>query len=256
MAFLGGPLHFLSQLRERFIETLDLKEDEIIYPENSQLYVAIGAAIASISEKPMSYEDLRSRLQGVGKKQELEIKKIDPLFKDEEEYLEFKKRHSKHNIKDVDPKEYSGKAYLGIDAGSTTTKAVVLSEDNQILYSYYGNNKGKPLDQAIIILKNIYEKMPHIPITYSCVTGYGEEFIKAGLNVDVGEVETIAHYKGASLFQSDVDFILDIGGQDMKSMKVKDEVIDDILLNEACSSGCGSFIETFAKSVNMNVGEF
>ena len=256
VAFLGGPLHFLSQLRERFIETLDLKEDEIIYPENSQLYVAIGAAIASISEKPMSYEDLRSRLQGVGKKQELEIKKIDPLFKDEEEYLEFKKRHSKHNIKDVDPKEYSGKAYLGIDAGSTTTKAVVLSEDNQILYSYYGNNKGKPLDQAIIILKNIYEKMPHIPITYSCVTGYGEEFIKAGLNVDVGEVETIAHYKGASLFQSDVDFILDIGGQDMKSMKVKDGVIDDILLNEACSSGCGSFIETFAKSVNMNVGEF
>ena len=256
VAFLGGPLHFLSELRDRFIQTLGLKDDEIIYPESSQLYVAIGAAIASVSEKPLSYESLRERVEDIHHKQELEIKKIDPLFKDEEEYLEFKRRHSRDYIGSIDSSNYSGKAYLGIDAGSTTTKAIVLSEDNQILYSYYGNNKGKPLDQAIIILKDIYKKMPHIPITYSCVTGYGEDFIKAGLNVDIGEVETIAHYKGASLFQRDVDFILDIGGQDMKSMKVRDGVIDDILLNEACSSGCGSFIETFAKSVNMNVGEF
>ncbi len=256
VAFLGGPLHFLSELRERFIKTLDLKEDEIIYPENSQLYVGIGAAIASVSEKAISYESLKERLEDTHEGRSLEIKKIEPLFKDEEEYLKFKERHSRHNIESIDPSGYEGKAYLGIDAGSTTTKAIVLSEDNEILYSYYGNNKGKPLDQAITILKEIYDKMPHIPISYSCVTGYGEEFIQAALNIDVGEVETIAHYKGASLFQEDVDFILDIGGQDMKSMKIKDGVIDDILLNEACSSGCGSFIETFAKSLNMNVGDF
>ncbi|MBC8591024.1 2-hydroxyacyl-CoA dehydratase [Wansuia hejianensis] len=256
VAFLGGPLHFLSELRKRFIETLELKGEEIIYPENSQLYVAIGAAIASSNEKPISYENLKGRLGRNKKNNNLEIRKIAPLFKDEKEYLEFKKRHDKYNIKEVDPKEYNGNVYLGIDAGSTTTKAVVINEDYQVLYSYYGNNKGKPLDQSIYILRDIYEKMPHNPITYSCVTGYGEEFIKAGLNIDIGEVETIAHYKGSSLFQEDVDFILDIGGQDMKSMKIDNGVIDNILLNEACSSGCGSFIETFAKSVNMSVGEF
>ena len=256
VAFLGGPLHFLSELRTRFIETLDLKDDEIVYPDNSQLYVAMGAAISSAKEKPIPYERLRQLLDREGQKTGSEVNKLEPLFRSKEEYLEFKARHAANNIKTIDPKTYTGKAYLGIDAGSTTTKAMLISEDGDVLYSYYGNNKGKPLDQSILILKDIYEKMPHIPISYSCVTGYGEEFIKAGLNLDVGEVETIAHYKGASHFQKDVDFILDIGGQDMKSMKIKDGVIDDILLNEACSSGCGSFIETFAKSVNMSVGDF
>src|SRR5699024_645848 len=256
VAFLGGPLYFLSELRKRFIETLDLADDEIIFPDDSQLYVAIGAAISSCEEQPISYEEIKRRVEGNDLKQKSEIGKLEPLFKDKEEYKKFQERHSKYNIKDVDPKEYRGKAYLGIDAGSTTTKAIVMTEDYRVLYCYYGNNKGKPLDQAIYILNDIYEKMPEIPITYSCVTGYGEEFIQAGLNIDVGEVETIAHYKVSSLFQNDVDFILDVGGQDMKSMKVRDGVIDDILLNEACSSGCGSFIETFAKAVNMEVGEF
>ena len=256
VAFLGGPLHFLSELRNRFIQTLNLKDDEIIYPDNSQLYVAIGAAISSVQEKPMSYEKLRQMLDNEGRKQSSEVKKIEPLFKSREEYLAFKERHDRYSIHSIDPADYMGKAYLGIDAGSTTTKAIVISEDGNVLYSYYGNNKGKPLDQSILILKDIYKKMPNAPITYSCVTGYGEEFIKAGLNLDVGEVETIAHYKGSSHFQKDVDFILDIGGQDMKSMKIEDGVIDNILLNEACSSGCGSFIETFAKSVNMSVGDF
>ena len=256
VAFLGGPLHFLSELRNRFIETLKLKDEEVIYPDNSQLYVAIGAAISSANEKPISYENLRQLLETEGKKRSTEVKKISPLFKNKEEYLEFKTRHDQNSINNIDPTNYIGKAYLGIDAGSTTTKAIVISEDGDVLYSYYGNNKGKPLDQSILILKDIYNKMPNTPITYSCVTGYGEEFIKAGLNIDVGEVETIAHYKGSSYFQKDVDFILDIGGQDMKSMKIEDGVIDDILLNEACSSGCGSFIETFAKSVNMSVGDF
>ncbi len=256
VAFLGGPLHFLSALRDRFIETLKLGPEDIIYPKNSQLYVAIGAAISSAEEKVLSFEDLKRRLDNKNSTGKNSIKKLPPLFKDKEEYLEFKERHNKHKIDTVDPEDYSGKAYLGIDAGSTTTKAVVISENNKVLYSYYGHNKGKPLDQSIYILKDIYEKLPHIPLTYSCVTGYGEDFIKAALNVDMGEVETIAHYKGASLFQPDLDFILDIGGQDMKSMKIQDGVIDDILLNEACSSGCGSFIETFAQSVNMNVAEF
>lgn len=256
VAFLGGPLHFLSALRDRFIETLKLETEDVIYPQNSQLYVAIGAAVSSSTEKVLSFEELRIRLDNDSSKEKKSIKNIAPLFKDEKEYLEFKERHNKHKVDTVDFKNYKGRAYLGIDAGSTTTKAVVMSEDNKILYSRYGHNKGKPLDQSILILQDIYEKMPNIPITYSCVTGYGEDFIKAALNVDIGQVETIAHYKGASLFQEDADFILDIGGQDMKSMKVKNGVIDDILLNEACSSGCGSFIETFAHSVNMSVSEF
>lgn len=256
VAFLGGPLHFMSELRQRFIETLELRDDEVIYPENSQLYVAIGAAISSKDTEHISYKELKDRLESLSQVGELEIRKVDPLFRSKDEYEEFKRRHSRYQIEEIDGRDYRGKTYLGIDAGSTTTKAVLIGENNEIIYSYYGNNKGKPLDQSLYILKDIYRRLPHIDITYSCVTGYGEEFIKAGLGIDVGEVETLAHYKGASLFQEDVDFILDIGGQDMKSMKVNDGVIDNILLNEACSSGCGSFIETFAQSVNMSVAEF
>lgn len=256
VAFLGGPLHFLPELQLRFVETLKLKDDEIISLKDSQLYVAIGAALAATKEKPIAYEDLKGRLLAKNNNSNTSIRKIEPLFIDEEEYFEFKKRHSKDKIKEIDPKGYKGRMYLGIDAGSTTTKAVVINDDYEILYSYYGNNKGKPLDQSIKILKDIYKKIADNPITYSCVSGYGEELIKAGLKIDHGEVETIAHYKGSSFFQNDVDFILDIGGQDMKSMKINNGVIDDILLNEACSSGCGSFIETFAKSINMDVGEF
>lgn len=256
VAFLGGPLHFLPSLRDRFVDTLNLEEDEVIHPANAQLYVAIGAAISSAGEKSISYGEMRLRLENVSDSQKREIKNMTPLFRNREEYLKFKERHSIYNIKDIDPKGYIGKAYLGIDAGSTTTKAVIISDDDKVLYSYYGSNKGKPIDQSILILKDIYKSLPNLEITYSCVTGYGEYLIKAGLNIDLGEVETIAHYKGAKLFQEDVDFILDIGGQDMKSMKIKNGVIDNILLNEACSSGCGSFIETFASSVNMGVGEF
>ncbi|OLS03715.1 2-hydroxyacyl-CoA dehydratase [Tissierella creatinophila] len=256
VAFLGGPLHFLFQLRERFIKTLNLSDDEIIYPEDPQLYVAIGAAIGSVSETPIEFKTLKNKLQTPEETNTKTIKQLEPLFKDEKSYEEFKHRHQIYNIKELDPKEYTGSVYLGIDAGSTTTKAVLISQENKVLYSYYGNNKGKPLDQSISIVKEIYKEMPHLPITYSCVTGYGEDFIKAALGIDEGEVETLAHYKGAKLFQKDVDFILDIGGQDMKSMKIENGVIDDILLNEACSSGCGSFIETFAKNVNMSVGEF
>lgn len=256
VAFLGGPLHFLSNLRQRFIETLDLGSEDIIFPENSQLYVAIGAAIASAELKDMPFLQLRTKLDNPNENLEEVTQHLPALFKDEDDYKVFKKRHDEHKIGERDLLGYKGDTFLGIDAGSTTTKVVLLSQDNEILYSFYGNNKGKPLEQTIKILKDIYGKLGDNKISRSCVTGYGEDFIKAALDIDEGEVETIAHFKGSSFFEPDVDFILDIGGQDMKSMKVKDGVIDSILLNEACSSGCGSFIETYAKSVNMTVQEF
>ena len=256
-AFLGGPLHFLSELRKRYIETLGLKEDEVIFPDNSQLFVAIGAAVGSEEEKPISFEELKNRALDDTVVVESEIKKLRPLFLNEKELEEFRKEHVTHKMKYKDISRHRGKCFLGIDAGSTTTKAILIDEDNNILYSYYGNNKGKPLDLVVKILEEIYDKLPEGErITYSTVTGYGEEFIKAALGIDVGEVETMAHYKAALFFQPKVDFILDIGGQDMKCMRIKDGVIDSILLNEACSSGCGSFLETFAHSVNMSVEDF
>ncbi|HHV39570.1 MAG TPA: 2-hydroxyacyl-CoA dehydratase [Tepidimicrobium sp.] len=257
VAFLGGPLHFLSELRKRYIETLGLADDEVIFPKNSQLFVAIGAAVASIREKTISVEELKNRAFGTDTAIESEIKTIDPLFKDEEELERFRKEHIVHRMKYKDIGEHEGRTYLGIDAGSTTTKAILIDQDSNILYSYYGSNKGKPLDLTIDILKEIYNKLPEGQcITYSAVTGYGEEFIRAALGIDVGEVETMAHYKAAHFFQPEVDFILDIGGQDMKSMKIEDGVINSIHLNEACSSGTGSFLETFAHSVDMSVEEF
>lgn len=257
VAFLGGPLYFLSALRDRFIDTLKLKEDEIIFPENSQLFVAIGAAIASQQEKPIRFETLKNKIDDVENTIEREIKNVRPLFLNEDELKEFRIKHQTKKMSHKDIKTHKGKAFLGIDAGSTTTKAILIDEDSNILYSYYGNNKGKPLELTIKIIKEIYDSLPEgETITYSAITGYGEEFIKAALNIDVGEVETIAHYKAALFFQPKVDFILDIGGQDMKCMKIKDGVIDSILLNEACSSGCGSFLETFANSLNMNVEDF
>ncbi|MBZ2175822.1 2-hydroxyacyl-CoA dehydratase [Schnuerera sp. xch1] len=257
VGFLGGPLYFLSGLRDRFIETLELKDSEIIFPKDSQLFVAIGAAIASIDEKPLSFEELRNRLRDFDKPIESEIKNISPLFMGKDELEQFRLEHENHKMKYKDITALKGKAFLGIDAGSTTTKAILIDEDSNILYSYYGNNKGRPLDLTIKIVKDIYEKLPEGEmITYSAITGYGEEFIKAALNIDIGEVETIAHYKAACFFQPEVDFILDIGGQDMKCMKIKDGVIDSVLLNEACSSGCGSFLETFAHSLNMSVENF
>lgn len=256
VAFLGGPLFFLSELRERFAWTLNLKDEEVIFPKEGQLYVALGAGISSVLESPIKFSELKRRLFEDTKRQDFSVRKLDPLFKSQKEYDEFKKRHSRFNIKEVDGSSYEGWAYLGIDAGSTTTKAVVLNEDKEVIYSYYGNNKGKPMEAAVDILREVYTKLPGARIKNSCVTGYGEDFIKAGLGIDEGEVETIAHYRGAKHFAEDVDFILDIGGQDMKSMKVHDGVIDNILLNEACSSGCGSFIETFAKGLGMEAAEF
>ena len=257
VAFLGGPLYFLSELRKRFIETLGLSDEQIIFPENSQLFVAVGAALASRQKRPVSFKDLRSRLPVINTMTVHEVERLRPLFRDEIELDEFRRRHSRHNVKRKDLASYSGPCYLGIDAGSTTTKLALIDSEGALLYYHYGSNKGSPLKSVIKELKKLYAGMPQDAyIANSVVTGYGEGLIKAALHVDIGEIETIAHYKAAEHFLPGVEFILDIGGQDMKCMQVKNGVIDNIMLNEACSSGCGSFIETFANSLNMSVEEF
>lgn len=257
VAFLGGPLYFLSELRKRFIETLSLRDDQIIFPENSQLVVALGAALSSIDEKYMAFGELVDRLSFLDNAGMDEIQRLRPLFLDKKEYDEFKARHDQRKAKRRDLKGYSGKCYLGIDAGSTTTKLTLIGEDNSILYSYYGSNNGSPLKSTVKALKELYSMLPQgAVIANSAVTGYGESLLKSALSVDIGEIETIAHYKAAEFFLPGVDFILDIGGQDMKCLRIKNGAIDSILLNEACSSGCGSFIETFAQSLKMNVSDF
>jgi len=257
VAFLGGPLYFLSELRQRFIETLNLGEDDIVFPKDSQLFVAIGAALAAEGEDFVSFKEIKKRLLKLSNEETYEVQRLKPLFKDENDYAEFKERHGKSKIRRESLEEYDGECFLGIDAGSTTTKAALISKDGGLLYSYYGSNEGSPLKLTIKILKDLYEKLPaNAKIVNTAVTGYGEGLIKAALCVDIGEVETVAHYKAADFFLPGVDFILDIGGQDMKCIRIKDGVISSVTLNEACSSGCGSFIETFAKSLKMTVEEF
>lgn len=257
VAFLGGPLHFMSELRKRFIETLKLKENNVIYPEDSQYFVAIGAALSSRKEEPVSFDCIYERVPGICKLNNKENVEIQALFANESEYQEFKNRHAKYKVKRVDLNTYAGEAFLGIDAGSTTTKLALIDNKGGLLYSHYGSNMGSPLESTIDALKVLYGKLnKDTKVVNSAVTGYGEHLIKSALRVDIGEIETVAHYKAADFFLPGVEFVLDIGGQDMKSLKVNDGVIDSIMLNEACSSGCGSFIETFAKSLNTDVKSF
>jgi len=257
VAFLGGPLYFLSELRNRFIETLNLNDNEIIIPDNSQLFVAIGAALLAKDNGKTTLKKIVKKVNSITNSKDDNVERLDPLFKNEEEYEIFRTRHDKAVIKRCSMEDYCGQAYLGIDAGSTTTKVTLIGEYGELLYSYYGSNEGNPLKKVVKILKDLYEKLPStIKIVNSAVTGYGESLIKAALHVDIGEIETIAHYKAAEYFLPGVDFILDIGGQDMKCLKIKNEAIDSIMLNEACSSGCGSFIESFAKSLGMEIDKF
>ncbi|WDV45314.1 acyl-CoA dehydratase activase-related protein [Clostridiaceae bacterium M8S5] len=256
VAFLGGPLHFMSELRKRFVETLKLEEEDIIVPDDSQYFVALGAALLSKKEHEMPFECIYDRIPNIHMKTVVD-NEMKPLFKDQKDYDEFKNRHSQHKAKRADIKTYKGNAFLGIDAGSTTTKVALVSEEGEILYEYYGSNMGSPLQSTLNAVKDLYKRLSQdIKIVNSTVTGYGEYLIKSALKVDIGEIETVAHYKAAEFFLPGVEFVLDIGGQDMKSLKIKDGVIESIMLNEACSSGCGSFIETFAKSLNMQVEEF
>ncbi|WP_461205955.1 acyl-CoA dehydratase activase-related protein [Clostridium sp. DL1XJH146] len=257
IAFLGGPLYFLPELRNRFIETLELSDDAAIIPENSQLFVALGAAIESEFMEYITFRELLQKAENLKNSFVNEVPRLNSLFKDKEELDAFKLRHGKNIAKRAAICSYEGNCYLGIDAGSTTTKVVLINEQGELLYSYYGSNNGEPLALVIKILREIYDMLPKkATIVKSTVTGYGEALIKEALQVDIGEIETIAHYKAAEFFLPGVDFILDIGGQDMKCLRIKNGVVDDILLNESCSSGCGSFIETFATSLNYKVKDF
>ena len=256
VAFLGGPLHFLTELKQAFIRTLKLDEEHIIDMENSHLFAAIGSALNAKEEVSYSMEEMLGKLSG-DIRMEFEVERMEPLFASEEEYQEFKERHRKHHVQTGNLESYQGNAYLGIDAGSTTTKIALVGEDGTLLYSFYSNNDGSPLKTAIRALKEIYAKLPSgVKIVRSCSTGYGEALMKAAFLLDDGEVETVAHYYAAAFFDPEVDCILDIGGQDMKCIKIKNQTVDSVQLNEACSSGCGSFIETFAKSLNFSVQDF
>ncbi|MEJ6951586.1 acyl-CoA dehydratase activase-related protein [Natronospora cellulosivora (SeqCode)] len=258
IAFLGGPLHFLSELRERFIKTLALEEHEIYAPDNAQYFVAVGAAMEKKEHAVFSFSQLLSELSEISSHDtDDDEEDLEALFAKQEEYEKFIRRHQQYQVQRGDLSKYQGKAFLGIDAGSTTTKMVLIGEDGKLLYSFYNSNQGDPLDTANKALMDLYSKLDEsIEIAHSAVTGYGEQLLKSALNIDIGLVETVAHYTGAKFFAPDVDFILDIGGQDMKCLEIKDGAIDSVMLNEACSSGCGSFIETFAKSLQYDVEEF
>lgn len=257
VAFLGGPLSFMSELRKRFIDTLSLTDDQVICPSDSEYFVAIGAAILSEKYKKRKIKSISESLKKADQKQLSVTKHLPPLFNNREEYELFCNRHNKNKIKKRDIKDTHGKVFLGIDAGSTTTKAALIDEEKYLLYSFYKNNEGKPLETTMNMLRELYGLLPKDAyIAKATVTGYGEGLIRSALDVDLGEIETMAHYKAAQEFLPGVEFILDIGGQDMKCMKIKDKAIYNIMLNEACSSGCGSFIETYAKSVNMDVKDF
>ena len=257
VAFLGGPLNYLPELRKRFIETLKLKDDAIIVPENAHLLVATGAAYASLETTKITTNELKDKLKDFKKAKYTEGKTLPPLFETEKDYEEFKERHDKDKVKRNDLKTYSGDAFLGIDAGSTTTKLVLIDKEGSLLYSLYENNKGNPLKSVISMLKKLYKEIPEsVIIRFSGVTGYGEKLIQTALHIDLNEIETIAHYTAAQKFLPKVNSIIDIGGQDMKYIKLKNDTIDNIMLNEACSSGCGSFLETFAKSLDLKIEQF
>jgi predicted CoA-substrate-specific enzyme activase len=256
VAFLGGPLHFLSELKAAFIRTLNLTPQQVIAPEHSHLFAAIGSAMTCHEDCVKNINDLISLLDGKIK-MDFEVARMEPLFVNQEAYDEFRARHNGHCVKSADLSSYEGNCYLGIDAGSTTTKVALVGEDGSLLYSFYSNNNGSPLATAIRSIKEIYTLLPeNATIVRSCSTGYGEALIKAALLLDEGEVETVSHYYAAAFFEPDVDCIIDIGGQDMKCIKIKDKTVDSVQLNEACSSGCGSFIETFATSLNYSVKDF
>lgn len=258
ITFLGGPLHFLDQLRVRFIETLGSENNTFTTPEDGQLFVARGAAL--LAQEEADVQDLQRIVDRFSSGKELvteERKLMEPLFISPEEYEAFRKDHETNKEVYGSLSDYHGPTYLGIDSGSTTAKMVLIGEDNQILYTHYSSNRGRPLEHIIEHLQEIYAQLnDDAYIACSGITGYGEDFIRAALSVDTGEVETIAHYTAAQYYDPNVDFILDIGGQDMKAMHISDGVIDSIQLNEACSSGCGSFLSTFSASVGMNIEEF
>ncbi|MBE6354035.1 2-hydroxyacyl-CoA dehydratase [Treponema sp.] len=268
VAFLGGPLHFLDQLRQRFIVTLKLTEEETIVPENSQLFVASGAAYSAErtvrclnpKEKQPAFptiEEFRASLSNLVGAEMQEVQRLEPLFNTQEEIDEFNARHSTEKALTGKLEETKGPVFLGLDAGSTTTKAVLTDTEGRILWRFYDVNAGNPVDLAVRVLKDLYKILPKdVYIARAVSTGYGEALFQAALGVDAGEVETITHYRAADFFVPGVEFLLDIGGQDMKCLRMKDGAIVSIQLNEACSAGCGSFLDNFAHTMGMNVRDF
>ena len=258
VAFLGGPLQYLSELRQRFYITLELDEAHRIVPDNAHLFVASGAAMAHESTKLATFPELIRSIDALGDTQGSEVARLDPLFADETSYAAFKERHDREVVPRGDLATYGGsRVFIGIDAGSTTMKAAMVGEDGQLLHTWYGNNNGDILGTAKTIMADFYAHIPAgCTIGHVTTTGYGEALLIEALKADSGEIETVAHLRGARAFLPGVQFILDIGGQDMKCLRVRDGVIEHIMLNEACSSGCGSFIESFAVSMDMDVRAF
>ena len=256
IVFLGGPLHFLMGLRQRFVETLHLDEEHAIFPEDGDCFAAIGAALCSSDYPEQSFDDLFKRLEeSVDATNTVDT--MPPLFTDQADYDAFVTRHNANHPPEADIHTYTGDAFLGIDAGSTTTKLALIAPDGGLLYTYYHSNLGNPVAVVLEQLKEIYQLCgDRITIKGSAVTGYGEDLIKNAFGCDLGLVETVAHYNAARHFNPDVDFIIDIGGQDMKCFKIRNGAVDSIMLNEACSSGCGSFIETFAKALGYSIADF
>ena len=256
IVFLGGPLTFLKGLRERFVETLQLDEEHAIFPKDGDCFAAIGAALCSEEYAARPFEELLKLLEE-SRDATTVVDTMPPLFQSQEEYDAFVARHNASTPPQLDIHTYTGDAYLGIDAGSTTTKMALIAPDGGLLYTYYHSNQGNPVSVVLPQLKEIYKLCgDRITIKGSAVTGYGEDLIKNAFNCDLGLVETVAHYRAAAHFNPEVDFIIDIGGQDMKCFKIRNGAVDSIMLNEACSSGCGSFIETFAKALGYSIADF
>ncbi len=256
VAFLGGPLHFLDQLREAFIRTLKLDDEHVVFPDNSHLFAAMGSALNYHEDITYDLSMIQGKLSH-DIKMEFEVARMEPLFKDEDDYNTFLERHGNNHVGTADISTYEGNCYLGIDSGSTTTKLALISEEGELLYSYYSSNNGNPLETARRSIQDIYAQLPKTAhIVHACSTGYGEALMKSAFKLEEGEVETVAHFYAAQFFDPKVDCILDIGGQDMKCIKIKNNMVDSVQLNEACSAGCGSFLETFAKSVNLSIQDF
>ena len=254
VAFLGGPLHFLPELKKAFIRTLHLTLENIVDPDNSHLFAAMGAALEAGDAEPADAAALAAKLRS-GVQMAFELKRLPPLFADRAEYDAFRARHDRAQVHKV--ALHPGRCFLGIDAGSTTTKLALIDEDGALLWSFYANNQGSPVQTAMHAMRLLGEQLPPgAEIARSCSTGYGETLLKSAFLLDDGEVETIAHYEAAAFFDPDVDCILDIGGQDMKCIRIRNHSVDSILLNEACSSGCGSFIENFANSLGYTAADF
>ncbi len=256
VAFLGGPLHFLPELKKAFVRTLGLTPENTVDPPNSHLFAALGAALSSAEEKPVSLQSLLDKLDS-GVYEETGSKYLEPLFESEEDYAAFRERHSRDRVKRAPIEDCSGDCFLGIDAGSTTTKAALVDGEGNLLYSFYKNNGGDPVATAKEAFAEMERLLPEkARIARSCATGYGEDLMKTAFGLDEGEVETVAHCTAATFFDPAADCVLDIGGQDMKCVKLRDGCVDNVLLNEACSSGCGSFLENFANSLGLSSEEF